>query len=138
MEATVPKTVRETVAAAKRLLEDSEGEPVTTAAVAQELRLDKSAALRRVRAAIDRGHLKNMEDRRGRPAKIVLGDPIAGEVEVLPTVERLEGCRVAGNSGGRDTPPPSKADLGGSEDALPSKNGATTPDPDGKRVQFTI
>ncbi len=110
VEATVPKTVRETVEAAKRLLEGSDGEPITTAAVAQELRLDKSAALRRVRSAIDRGHLKNLEDRKGRPARIVLGDPLAGEVEVLPAPERfaeqIEGCRVAGNSGGRDTPLP--------------------------------
>lgn len=105
VEATVPKTLRETVEAAKRLLEGSEGEPITTAAVAQELKLDKSAALRRVRAAMDRGHLKNLEDRKGRPARIVSGDPIAGEVEVLPSVEQLRGCRVAGNPGGRDTLP---------------------------------
>ncbi len=106
VEATVPKTVRETVEAARRLLEDSESEPITTAAVAQELKLDKSAALRRVRTAMDRGHLKNLEDRKGRPARIVSGDPIAGEVEVLPSVEKLRGCRVACNSGGRDTPLP--------------------------------
>lgn len=39
---------------------------------------------------------------------------------------------------GEGHPPPSKADLSGSEDAPPSKNGVTTPDLDGKRVQFTI
>jgi hypothetical protein len=142
VEATVPKTVRETVEAARRLLEDADGEPITTAAVARELRLDKSAALRRVRAAIDRGHLKNLEDRKGRPARIVLGDPIAGEVEVLPSPERLadqaEGCRVAGKSGGRDTPPPPAPDPGADEDASPSKNGLQKGDPGGRRVQFTL
>lgn len=138
VEATVPRTVRETVEAAKRLLEDSDSEPITTTAVAKELKLDKSAALRRVRTAMDRGHLKNLEDRKGRPARIVSGDPIAGEVEVLPTVERLQGCRVAGNSGGRDTPLPPSQRPGGERDASPSKNGLKEGDPDIRRVQFTL
>lgn len=138
VEATVPKTVRETVEAVKRLLEGSESEPITTAAVAQELRLDKSAALRRVRAAIDRGHLKNIEDRKGRPARIVLGDPIAGEVEVLPSVEKLRGCRVAGNPEGRDTPPPPTHVPDAGEEVQLSKNGLNTRDSGGERVQFTL
>ncbi|MGI8911245.1 MAG: hypothetical protein ACR2JR_11935 [Rubrobacteraceae bacterium] len=138
VEVTVPKTVRETVEAAKRLLEKSEGDPITTAAVAGELKLDKSAALRRVRAAIDRGHLKNLEDRKGRPARIVAGDPIAGEVEVLPGVEKLGGCRVAGKPEERDTPFPPTHDPGGAEDMSPSKNGSVSGDPSGRRVQFTL
>jgi hypothetical protein len=138
VEATVPRTVRETVEAARRLLEGSEGDPITTSAIAGELKLDKSAALRRVRAAIDRGHLKNLEDRRGRPARIVLGDPLAGEVEVLPTVEKLaaevEGCRVAGSSEGRDTPRPSVSDTGRS----PSAGGLRDGKGSERRVQFTL
>ena len=60
------------------------------ARLAEELKLDRSAALRRARTAIDRGYLKNLEDRRGRPARLVSGDPLPEEVEVLPTVERLQ------------------------------------------------
>lgn len=138
VEATVPKTVRETVEAARRLLEDTNGESITTAAVAGELKLDKSAALRRVRAAIERGHLKNLEDRKGRPARIVSGDPIAGEVEVLPTVERLQGCTVAGKSEGRDMPPPPAPDPAENEVASPSKNGLEKGAPDTRWVQFTL
>lgn len=106
IEATVPKTVRETVGAVERLLEDSEGESITTVAVARELDLDKSAALRRVRNAIDRGHLKNLEDRRGRPARLVLDEPLPEDLEILPTVERLRGCTVAGENEGINNPPP--------------------------------
>lgn len=138
VEATVPKIVRETVEAAKRLLEGSEGDPITTAAVAQELKLDKSAALRRVRAAIDRGHLKNLEDRKGRPARIVAGDPMVGEVEVLPGVEKLGGCRVAGKPEGRDTPLPPTHYLGEAEEKSPSKNGLARGDLSSRRVQFTL
>ncbi len=142
VEATVPRTVRETVEAAKRLLEDSEGEPITTAAVAGELKLDKSAALRRVKTAIDRGHLKNLEDRRGRPARIVPGEPIAGEVELLPSVERLVeqagGCRVAGNSWGRDTPSSPAPGPGEREDVSATRNGLRKGNPGGRRVQFDL
>ncbi len=138
VEATVPKNVRETVGAVKRLSEDSDGEPVTTAAVARELKLDNSAALRRARAAMDRGHLRNLEDRKGRPARLVLGDPLPDDLEVLPAVERLGGCRVASENGGRDTPPPPSHGSGAQEGAHPSRNGLQRGDPDSRRVQFTL
>ena len=105
IEATVPKTVRETVSAVERLLEDSEDDAIPTVAVARELELDKSAALRRVRNAIDRGHLKNLEDRRGRPARLVLDEPLPEDLEILPTVERLRGCTVAVGNEGINNPP---------------------------------
>ena len=45
--------------------------------------------------------MKNLEERRGKPARIVLGDPLPDEVEILPSPERLEECcSVAGESGG--------------------------------------
>ncbi len=105
IEATVPKTVRETVGAVERLLEDSDDDAIPTVAVARELELDKSAALRRVRNAIDRGHLKNLEDRRGRPARLVLDEPLPEDLEILPTVERLRGCTVADENEGINNPP---------------------------------
>jgi hypothetical protein len=106
VEAAVPKTIRETVEVVEQGLGDSNVEAVTVAAVARELKLDNSTALRRVRAAIDRGHLENLEDRKGRPARLVLGDPLPDDAEVLPSVERLRGCTVAGETGGMGHPPP--------------------------------
>ncbi len=94
IEATVPAIIRETVQALKRLHAE-EGEPVTIATLAQELELDKSAAWRRVRTAIDRSYLKNLEDRKGRPARLVPGDALPDDIQILPTPERLQGCRVA-------------------------------------------
>lgn len=90
-EQTVPQTVRETVAVVAVLVATT-GTHTTVTAVAATLKLDKSAALRRVRVAIDRGYLRNLEDKRGRPARIVLGDALPQEVTVLPTVEGLQGC----------------------------------------------
>jgi hypothetical protein len=42
------------------------------------------AASRRVWGATDRGYLVNLETRRGRPARIVLGDLIPEMVKLLP------------------------------------------------------
>jgi hypothetical protein len=94
VEATVSPTVRETVEKLGRLYSDDD-ESVTIVKLAAELKLDKSSTWRRVRAAIDRGYIKNLEDRRGRPARLVLGDPLPDDIEVLPSVERLQGCTVA-------------------------------------------
>ena len=44
--------------------------------------------------------MKNLEKKKGKPAQIVLGDPLPDEVEILPTPERLEErCTVASESG---------------------------------------
>ncbi|MBX6765350.1 MAG: hypothetical protein IRY88_17030 [Rubrobacteraceae bacterium] len=105
IEATVPATIRETVEALKALYDDEE-EPATITELAGELQLDKSSAWRRVRSAMDRGYIRNLEDRRGRPARLVPGDALPDDIEVLPDPERLQGCTVAVVSEGIDTPPP--------------------------------
>jgi hypothetical protein len=125
----VPATVRETVETLGRLCSD-EGS-VTIARLAEELELDKSSAWRRVRAAIDRGYAKNLEDRKGRPARLVLGDPLPDDVEILPNIERLQGCTVAGESEGVNKQFISEPEGGEGEkgSATPS-DGAATVQPD--------
>jgi len=103
-ERAVPDTVRETVEQV-RILTHPEGE-TTVLAVAQAIGLDKSAASRRVRMATERGYLRNLEDKRGRPSRLVLGDPLPEEQTILPTapdLERLHGC--SGVGGGRADEP---------------------------------
>jgi hypothetical protein len=92
LEATVPATVRETVEMVEMLHDETEKD-VTIAALAEALELDKSAAWRRVRSAMDRGYLDNKEDRKGRPAKLVTADSLPDDVEILPEPERLQGCK---------------------------------------------
>jgi len=89
MRATVEKVAELTLA----------GGETTVVQVAARLAIDKSSASRRVRAALDRGYLKNLEERRGRPFRLALGDPLPAEVTILPTVEDLE--RLHGCSGDR-------------------------------------
>ena len=80
---TVRATVRQTVEAVSALIGRGVREP-TNQAIAAELELDKSATSRRVRAAIEGGYLKNLEERRGRPARLAIGDPMPGGLEILP------------------------------------------------------
>lgn len=95
-ERAVSMTVRDTVQAVRDLTaDDILVEGVTVVAVARRLGIDKSSASRRVRVAIDRAYVRNLEDHRGRPARLVVGDSLPSDSTVLPTVvelERLHGC----------------------------------------------
>ena len=84
--------VRQTVLAVAKLLTEGKAE-VTQAEIAKALELDKSSASRRIAATIDGGWLRNLEDRKGRPHRLVLGEPLPEEFELLPAPERLRGCR---------------------------------------------
>ena len=142
IDATVSKTVREVVSAVSRLREDVEGESISIAEVAKELGLDKSAASRRIRSATEQGYLKNLEDRRGKPARLVLGDPLPKDLRILPVTEELHRCTTDANghcngSGGESpigklTSPDRcsvAVETGGRETPSPDKNG---------RVEFLL
>lgn len=107
--ATVSKETRETVNAVKALIADGKPE-VSTMEVALKLKLDKSAASRRIATAFQKGHLKNLEDRKGRPSRLVLADAMPEETEILPTVQELHCCSIDG--GIRDAPRLSQTLLG--------------------------
>ena len=92
-EVTVKPEIREVVETAARLLANGCKE-VRHIDLKAELHLDKSAISRRVAGAIDSGFLRNLEDRSGRPARLVLGDPLPRDREILPSPDRLHGCAV--------------------------------------------
>ncbi len=87
VEATIPATVRETVAAV------NDGAS-TVAEVAAELKLDKSAAWRRVAVAERSGFLENLETRKGRQAQLVVKAVPPDDIEILPSVKALR-TRIA-------------------------------------------
>jgi hypothetical protein len=111
VEATVPVTVRELV----QVVADAD-EPLSVARLAELLGLDKSATSRRWQNARARGYLRNLEEKRGKPARIELGDPLPDELEILPSPEHLaECCSVASGFAGVAC-----ARLADDVDALPS------------------
>jgi hypothetical protein len=85
VETTVPATIRETVEAVKRLREDSNGESVTVAELARELKLDRSAVSRRARNAKDRGYLRDLEDNPRKPSRLISGDDLPDDLQILPS-----------------------------------------------------
>jgi hypothetical protein len=114
---TVSATVRETVAAVGAL---ASAEGVGLRVIADKLRLDKSTVSRRVRVAADGGYLRNLEDKRGKPGRWVIGDPLPDSVDLLPEPAQLatgdvmpdqECCSVAAESGGKNRASP-KCDTG--------------------------
>ena len=134
VEATVPKIIRETVEVVLKLIQEGDEDWVTNRVVAAELDIDKAAASRRVRAAIDRGYITNLEDRRGHPARLVVGDPMPEDEEILPSAEQLAGerdrCTVDLISQGIQHPPPPsegqrEAQAGGGGTYTPPENGST-------------
>jgi hypothetical protein len=70
-------------------VQGSEDCTVTLAAIARELPLDTSSAPRWVTEAGERGYLLDLEQKRGRPAKIALREPMPAHVVVLPDVSLL-------------------------------------------------
>jgi len=97
VDATVPATMRQTVEAVEECLEaggsskTADGTPtVSLAALAKELKLDKNSVHHRVRKATAAGYLANQETRKGKPAQIVLAEPLPEEGEVLPAPGALE------------------------------------------------
>jgi hypothetical protein len=97
VQAMVDARIRDTVEAVKEL--DTPKDPgIGLAPTAKALGIDKSAASRRVRVAIEDGYLTNLDGsrRKGRPARITLGDPLPEERPVLPSPDALAGYRGGG------------------------------------------
>jgi MarR family len=69
------------------LREQSKGDPVTVAELARKLKLDRSAVSRRARNAKDRGYLRDLEDNPRKPSRLVLGDDLPDDVQILPKPE---------------------------------------------------
>jgi hypothetical protein len=108
IEATVAKTVRETVEAMQRLNKFE----VSIAEIAKALDLDKSSVSRRVKVAISKGYLVNEETGKGKRARIATGDSMPDDAEILPHPDKLaDRCTVAAPQEGMETrSPPADCD----------------------------
>ena len=96
VEATVKREVREVVDMVRRLLDEGR-EDVRQADLKSVLKLDKSAVSRRVAEAVDAGFLRNLEDRKGRPARLVeMHCPITARFSPHPSsCSATKRCAVA-------------------------------------------
>jgi hypothetical protein len=91
IEATVSRVVKETVQAVREYLERTKAPAITLTQLAKELGLDKNSVHHRMKKAITAGYLFNQEERRGNPARIVLGEALLPEEgSLLPEPGVLE------------------------------------------------
>ena len=90
VELSVNSTIRETVAAVCKLSASKSSKEVSYKELQKALNLHISTVSRRVCFAIDLGYLKNVEDRRGKPARILPGNPLPDDTRVLPSPDELE------------------------------------------------
>ncbi len=86
--AAVKPETREVVKAVGTVIASGR-EHAGTADLEKLLRLDRSAISRRVKGAIADRYLRNLEERKRQPARLVLGDPLPEEETVLPEPQRL-------------------------------------------------
>ncbi len=90
-QASVKPEVREAVEAVKRL--DQPGNPpITYKRVAEELGMDRAAAERRCKVALQEGYLINRQTIRGQAAILTVGEPLPQDEAVLPKPEDLKLC----------------------------------------------
>jgi hypothetical protein len=104
--ATVPETVRQIVEAVVSI---ASKEGVQLRPLADKLNLDKSNVSRRLARAADGGYVRNLEDKKGKPSRWVIGDPLPETADLLPEPAQLRNteqgpgqdrCSVAADSGG--------------------------------------
>jgi hypothetical protein len=84
--ATVFETVRQTVEAVAAI---ATPDGVELSPIADKLNLDKSNVSRRLRQAADGGYVRNLEDKRGKPGRWVIGDPLPEAAKLLPHPAQL-------------------------------------------------
>jgi hypothetical protein len=108
VDATVAKSLRETVEAVKVLAH----EEVSLADVTRVLNLDRSSVSRRVKVAIGKGYLVNRETGKGKRARIALDDPMPDDIEIFPPPDKLaDRCGVAAIKEGTESlSPPADCD----------------------------
>ena len=94
VEKTVKPQVREIVGRVREIVGDNRQAEVKQSQLADALQLDKSRISRNVRAALEGGYLVNREERKGKPHRLVPGDPLPDDVQILPAPEQLRSCAV--------------------------------------------
>jgi hypothetical protein len=90
---TVNPEVREVVQVTARALKEGSAE-VSQTQLRKALHLDRAVISRRVAGALDAGFLRNLEDRKGRPARLLLGDELPADSDVLPAPDKLDAQEV--------------------------------------------
>ncbi len=103
-EGGITKAQRQAVVALAKLYEETKDhfgdkEPVTAAQVGKALGIDRTSALRRLRAPIERGFVEDQDaGKKGKPHRYSPGEPMPPEARALPTLEEIEAHLLSGGN----------------------------------------
>lgn len=89
VEATVPSEMREIVRKVGELLEQPGRISVSLADLRKAMKLGKSTVSRRVEKATEAGYLRDLNDTKGKEARLVPGEEMPEDEPILPEVEEL-------------------------------------------------
>ena len=90
VKASVSDTIRETVEAVEQLYKINGNSPVSNGRVAEKLGIGDSASSRRVKDALSKGYIVNMnEGKKGSQLQLMPGELMPGESYLLPAPESL-------------------------------------------------
>ena len=119
--------IRDTVAAVAALVATTEQPSALD--VAKQMGIHKATATRRINKAIGLGWLVNEEDKRSKPYRLALGDPMPDDVGLpAPDLLRGSGCTVADETGGT-VPPHATTDADRPTEGGPFTEGNPFTDP---------
>lgn len=89
IEMTVPKRIKETVNAVAKIAEEQD-DNVTTHQVAEQLKIHRATANRRVNEALHSGYLENTDPNPNRPKQLQLGEDMPKDLKLLPSVKEIK------------------------------------------------
>lgn len=101
-ETAVPQHIREMVEEVGKANEENELQGISVTKLAKLLGLNKSNASRGATEAKEMGYLKNLEDKRGMPAKYVPANPLPSTVDILPSPKELKAYWEKKQTGNED------------------------------------
>jgi hypothetical protein len=82
--------------------EEDDFEGISVTKLGKLLGLDKSNASLRASEAQDKGFLRNLEDKPGKPARYVPANPLPSTVDILPSPKELKAYWKKNKSGNED------------------------------------
>lgn len=89
-ETAIPQHIRDLVEAINKASEAPDFQGISGKGLTQILLIHKSNVSRGVKEALEKGFIRNREDRRGRPAKYVPDNPLPSNLDILPSPQELK------------------------------------------------
>lgn len=89
-ENAVPQNIRDLVEAVNKASQDHDFQGISGKRLVQILGIHKSNVSRGVNEAVEKGYIRNLQEKKGRPAKYVPDNPLPSTRDILPSPQELK------------------------------------------------